>query len=263
MTIILQKTASGAHYSLESGIADNIKNFDHHKTEHRKFPSPSNNENIPRIDLDKEVVEISHIDADTFIGLLRLAGKNLPNIDLSVVEKIDLNGSSVIEDNFDRALLYMIGIGDYARSIKFPRVTDDPQDVTDFIEAMFEKADEEYIAIGRQSQEVLEEHYRRLRKEAYSQQYEELPFSNKILFTIDSADIFDPSRAYKDGYEVVLVFRKHYKSLSIYCNPTSKEQYGGRTIANLEFGGHPKACGSPRGYEMTEQKVLEVWNEIR
>lgn len=248
--IVLQKAASGKAYSLESGIADNTRNFDHHKPEHRQFPSPSNNEAIPHIKTG--IIEISHLDADTFIGIIRFLGGDLPKIDLDLVEKIDLNGSSVCEDSYDPTLLYMVGVGALARSLKLPRCGDEPQDVTNLIAEMIETPERVIIDMGKAETDGIEDAYR-----------------NCILarvpgvgiYIIGANDSFDPSRPYKDGEEVVVVYRTHYKSISVYSSPQGDFQALG-TWAGITFAGHPKACGSPRGEVMSPKQAQAVWSAI-
>jgi len=62
--------------------------------------------------------------------------------------------------------------------------------------------------------------------------------------------------------EVVVVFRTHYASVSIYCTPTSPSAYGGKTVAGIPFAGHPKAAGSPRGQAISEHTARAVFDEI-
>lgn len=251
--IILQTEASGNNYSLESGLADNIKNFDHHKEEHRHYPSPSNNAAITPI--EDGVIEISHIDADTYIGLLRMCGQKIPDIDLNLVEQIDLNGSSICEDLYDETLLYMVGVSEFTRQIGFPRVREDVNiDVTDNIELMFGNSDSYYIELGRVSTDKSEESYKRSLVNKYN---------NIAIFFVDEKDNLDPSRPYKDGIDVVIVYRKHYETISIYANPKTDFSFAGATFANIEFNGHPKACGSPRGKQMLMSQAFDVFDAIR
>lgn len=240
-------------YSIEAGINDGMRNFDHHG-EFSDFPSPCNNMGIPVIAEEDRVV-ITHIDADTFVGLRRMAGESLPEIDFALLEQIDLNGSSVVPDKFDRTLLYAVGVGQLARQLNFPRVTNEPVDVTAIVQEMMAKTTEEIIEIGRAATEKSEAAYANCRIG--------LSESGKVGFwSIGAQDPLDPSRPYEDGVEVVIVFRDHFKATSIYCSPKSNYGFGGQTIAGIQFAGHPKACGSPRGQEITVEDGQRVFEEI-
>lgn len=255
MKIILTSKPTYQGYSIEAEKADNIRHFDHHG-EFEKYNSPCNNDKIKPIEnLDEAIIEITHMDADTFLGILRLLDVGLPNIDLFILEQIDNNGSSICKDKFDKTLLYMIGIGKLQRNLKFPRVSAEPQDVTNIVQSMFNYSIEDIIKIGKQAQIKAEDSY-------FNCEIENLLFS-KILFSINEDDNLDPSRAYEDNYKVVVVYRQHYKSISIYCNPKSDYTFESKTIAGIEFNGHPKACGSPRGIEYTEEQAKQVYNAIR
>lgn len=43
-------------------------------------------------------------------------------------------------------------------------------------------------------------------------------------------------------------------------HPDSDYSFAGQTIAGIEFNGHAKACGSPRGQEMTLEDAIEVYS---
>lgn len=251
MKVYLKKSASNEGYSLEAGIADGKRNFDHHG-QNSNEPSPCNDARIPVIGLN-EFVEISHIDADTFVGLLRMAGKPLPKIDLALLEQIDLNGSSICRDKFDPTLLYAVGVGALARKLNFPRLTETCQDVSEFVEKMISLPDNEIIELGREAQSSAEVAYIN-RKVAVD---------DKVGFwAVGAQDPFDPSRPYEDGTEIVVVYRDHFKTISVYCDPESQYAFAGKTIAGIEFGGHPKACGSPRGVAYTQEDAQSVFDAI-
>lgn len=252
MKIQIVTTATGKGFSVEAGLADGMRHFDHHR-EHSANPAPCRDERIPVVSAG--VVEITHIDADTFVGLLRMSGQTLPEVDFDLMEKIDLNGSSICSNKFSPTLLYMVGIGQLARDLKFPRANaDSPTDVTSIVEAMMAKTSEEIIQIGRAATEESETAYKNCR----------VSVSGKVGFwAIGPNDPLDPSRPYEDGVEVVVVFRRHYESISIYCDPRCEYTFGGKMVAGIEFAGHPKAAGSPRGVAMTEKDGLSVFEAIR
>lgn len=255
MKVNIVINASGNGYSVEAGLADGQFHFDHHRN-HADQPAPCVDRRIPILGID-DVVEITHIDADTLCGLLRMAGRALPEVDLFLMERIDLNGSSIVEDRFDPTLLYMVGVGEVVRGMKFPRVSaENPViDVTELIFDMFERIDFDIIEIGREATKRSEAANIDCRK-AISE-------SGRVgLWVIGATDALDPSRPYADRVEVVVVFRRHYESISIYCPPLSSFGFEGKTVAGIEFAGHPKACGSPRGVAMTEEDAVRVFEEI-
>ncbi|APR02803.1 hypothetical protein CLQ_13668 (plasmid) [Clostridium botulinum Af84] len=251
MRIILTSKPEFQGYSIEAGKGDNIKHFDHHG-QFENYPSPCNNNQIPVAEEDS-IIEITHMDADTYVGILRLLGKDLPNINLEMLEQIDNNGSSICRDKYNPALLYQLGIQKLQIDLGFPRVTENRTNVTFIVKEMLKYSMEKIIKIGEEFQKSSEKAYKNcaLRKE-----------NNKILFVISSKDNLIPSRAYEDNYDIVVVYRKRYKTISIYCNPKSQYAFAGKEVAGIKFDGHPQACGSPRGMEMTEEQALKVWEEI-
>ena len=251
MKIILTNKPEFKGYSIEGGFHDGIRHFDHHG-EYAQNPSPCNNGEIMKAEEDN-IIEITHMDADTLCGIKRLLGMELPKVNLKLMEQIDNNGSSVCSDKFDSTLLYMLGVGQISRKLKLPRTSEERQDVTEIVSEMLHISDEEFIRVGKTTQEKAEQSYKDclVKKE-----------SNKAFFVVDAKDALDPSRAYEDNIDIVVVYRQHYKSISIYCNPKSQYAFGGKEIDGIKFGGHPQACGSPRGVEMTEAQALEVWEEI-
>lgn len=225
MKIILTSKPEFKGYSIEAGRADNVKHFDHHG-ENKHYPSPCNNNQIPAVAEENSTIEITHMDADTYVGILRLLGKDLPNINLEMLEQIDNNGSSICRDKFNPALLYQLGIQKLQIDLGFPRVTENRTNVTSVVKEMLNYSTEKIIKIGKEFQESLEEAYKNcaLRKE-----------NNKILFAISSKDSLIPSRAYEDDYDIVVVYRKHYKTISIYCNPKSQYAFAGKEVAGIKL----------------------------
>jgi len=254
MIVRIVTEATGNNFSLEAGLADGQRHFDHHG-KHAGEPAPCSDDRIPVIG-DDDCVEITHIDADTYVGLLRMAGKKLPDVDFDLMEKIDLNGSSVCpdKDKFDPTLLYMVGIGQVARELRFPRPSaEGPIDVSDLVKAMFAKTSDEIIEIGRIATEKSETAYRDCR----------VAMSDKVgYWIVGPDDPLDPSRPYEDGVSVVVVHRTHYESISIYCDPRSEYEFGGQAVAGIKFAGHPKAAGSPRGIAFNAEDGQRVFEEL-
>jgi hypothetical protein len=256
--IILTKSTKQLHpdfYSIEAGVADNIQHFDHHKEEHNMYPSPCNNTSIKPIEDDGSIkyIQISHLDSDTFIGIVRLLGVNhilREPLEFNMMEYIDLNGSKGINKD-NPTYQFMVGVGVLARKLNFPRITDEPQDVTDIVQQMLDTSVFSFIQYGKCSIDKAEADYKEC---MYSQQ------GNMGLWVVDATHDFNPSRPYEDEIQVVIVYRPHYKSISIYADPDSDYSFAGQTISGIEFNGHAKACGSPRGQEMTLEDAIEVYS---
>lgn len=252
MQIILSAIPDVDYYSVEAGIADNIKHFDHHG-KFKNFPSPCNNEKIPKIPNNSKVY-ITHLDADTFIGLLRLYGKKLPPLDFKLMERIDNNGSSFLKDFSNKTFLYMEGIHEVSNILKFPKTSQNELDVTDIIETIIFTNYTEIIELGKYAVEKSEKSYK-----------DNLYFesTNIGLWVVKNEDSFNPSRPYRDGFDIVIIYNKDYKTISIFCNPKSHYEFGNKIINNILFMGHAKACGSPRGKEYSLDDVKLVYKAIR
>ena len=264
-------------FSIEAGLHDGVRHFDHHKPEHRGNPSPANNSKIHwyydgEIEQDAEIY-ITHVDADTFVGVSRLVvngwrDTTITGIDYAMIEKLDLNGSSAIEGKLEdcREYLFALGLAETAK-ILFPRCTKEPQDVTAQFERFAWFGDrhrnditlDDILRDGRAALARSEETFR-------TKKIDSIERAGTVgigLWSICASDAFDPSRPYRDGIDVVVVFRSHYKTISIYGNPKATHDLVlNRTWAGIEFSGHPKACGSPRGVEMTEDQAKQVFRAL-
>jgi len=256
-----------ADYSIEAGHHDGKKHFDHHG-KYAGEPAPCNRLDMPYPG-PFDTVQISHMDADTFIGLLRMSGNKLPGLDFNLMEQIDLNGSSVCNGRYHPTLLYMVGIGEISKSLKFPRVTAEHQDVTDIVEKMMRYQVDYILDIGQVATGKAEKAYADCLIKN---------FSDCIgVWSIGPNDPLDPSRAYDDFYIAVVVYRKHYKSVSVYCSPKNDytiSSFGTiedidltnyqATIGSYRMCGHPKAAGTERTDDgWTEGDALKIFEEIR
>ena len=258
--IIIIGTPENLHhivnYSIEAGRHDARCHFDHHG-EFEGEQCPANNPDIPYVGNRRGVViGVTHIDADTFLGLKRFLNHkfDMREIDLNLLEAIDVFGSSTEGAKGSDTLAFMVGVGEVARELKFPRCPKEGTiDVTDTVNKMLRIPTVVYIERGKTAIAAVETTFkycmRRLRDDIG-------------LWAIGADDPFDPSRPYEDGINRVIVYRAHYKSVSIYCNPKSDYEYAGQTIAGIKFAGHPKACGSPRGKELSFKDALAVWKEL-
>lgn len=236
------------------------KHFDHHgPLSHLKSPCARN---IAPIDC--KVVEFTHMDPDAWVTYLKMTGKfkaeEFAGLNLDTMAKIDENGSSVA-DKFDPTLLYMVGVGQWLRANKMPRVTEERQDITELMTKLAGVSVADLIEMGRLAQEKAWADYTSCKK-AFDRS------AGVCFISCDASHAIDPSIAYGDkfegfdGYQRVVVYRAHYKTVSIYCAPSSPFAYSGQTIAGIAFAGHPKACGSPRGTEITEEQAMAVWSEL-
>jgi len=249
---------AAAGYSVESGLADNVCHFDHHGR-YNDYPSPCNNPAIPMAE-DGAVVAITHFDADTFVGLMRLCGCELPAVDLSLVEMIDCSGSSIIlaprEDS--RELCYMQGIANAAFERRFPRCTSETTDVTAIVEEIMSLSTEELVSSGRVRIAASEVGYR----DCLVAEGSLLGVGKIGFWSVRRDDVLDPSRPYDDGYSLVVVYREDFKSISLYAPPHSSMTVAGKTVAGIKFEGHQKAAGSPRGVVFRQIDAYQVFREL-
>lgn len=251
MKVVILTEATGDNYSIEAGLADDKKHFDHHG-KWSSFPAPSNNSKIPVLG-PEDVVEITHMDADTLLGLFRMAGAPMPNLNYDLIEQVDLNGGSVVEDKMAPSYLFMLGVHLLARGLDFPRSEKEPQDVTRKVYEMIRTPIEKYIELGKESQEAAEKAFKDKLVEK----------KGKVgLWVVGENDAFNPSRPYDDGYDCVVVYRDHFKSISIYCAPENEYEFGNREVGGIPFAGHAKACGSPRGENFTRDDAKKVFEAV-
>ena len=255
--IRLVKEASGENYSLEAGIADGIKNFDHH-SDFADQPAPCNDTRIRKIPEDA-IIEITHLDADTLMGIFRMCGYVMPeDIDLNLMERIDVEGSSFLPQGGlgNRTRQYMVGVSDLAREKNFPRWQGEDLDVSQIVYAITRLHDKQVVAQGVISMEKGEDAYQRSLQ----------TIDQHVAFVIIAkGDSVDPSRSYADDCSAVVVYREAFKSISIYGNPKSGEspELAGIEFAGIEFAGQPRACGSPRGEEHTPEDAKRVFLAVR
>src|SRR6056297_1102122 len=196
MTIIITSSSPldfENSYSVEAGYADNQKHFDHHGA-YSELQCPANNEEIPAV--NPETCVISHMDADTLVGLWRLWGnedipsKNLQSgLDFELIERIDLNGSSADPSGQSKELSFMVGVGVLARALQMPRPSEEGVDVTKLVMLMINTPAEEVIEMGITAQRKAEKAYEICLVEKAGK---------KALFSIGANDPLDPSRGYQD-----------------------------------------------------------------
>jgi hypothetical protein len=123
-----------------------------HRGEFNKHPAPCNHDYIPSLcGVD---VAIFGLDANTFIGILRFEGATLPALDYALMERVDLDESTIVEDASCDTLMYIAGIKQLAKDNGFPDSTDTPIDVTTLIEKIMLYSIEEVIEAGRKVKEL-------------------------------------------------------------------------------------------------------------
>lgn len=258
ITIVLGKSvpagllADPSVFSIECGQSDGVRHFDHHGL-HAGQPSPCNDGRIQPIKGPAKIF-VSHFDADTWLGLCRLCGYLIPALDLCLLEKIDCNGTSVVQNPEEcMEIQFAHGLHLRARNAEFPNCSSSPEDITQTMDAVLgDLMDTEgCVEDGRDAIMSAERTYK---AGPYAQ------FSNgRIgLWEVKSNEELDPSRPYRDGFEVVIVWRGAYNSISLYANPSTSHVLGGRTFDGLLFQGHEKACGSERGKSFSIHDAYKV-----
>lgn len=250
------RRAVDSFYSIECGLHDGVHHFDHHG-EFAEQSSPCVAE-LPRVEIDgTSTIQLSHIDSDSFLALVRMFGLEIPSwLNLDLVQEIDNAGQGVCEDKFDKTLLFVVGVGALAKKLGFPIVSHEEQDVTDIVKQMLATSFEEIVEIGRAVQEVVEPTYARcvVAKD---------PATKTMFIHLEDKDNLSASRAYEDGFKKVVIFRDCYKSISVYANEATDYNFQGKVLAGIKFDGHPKAAGSPRGVAHTPEQAMEVYEALR
>lgn len=244
--VILTSMPKFEAMSVEAGAHDGVNHFDHHGMHSNQLPVCK--ANIPKC--PDETVEVTHLDADTLIALGKIDGRDFTGLDLDLIAKVDLNGSSVVKDKFDRSLLFMVGVGAISREMQIPRPTPEGVDISDQVFSLLGLPTKAIVEAGRNAQLLSEKAY----SECLVDKIGDMGF-----WSIGPSDPLDQSRPYEDGIDIIVVYRQHYKSISIYCNPKTSHAFAGEEIAGIKFAGHPKACGSPRGVDYTEEDARRVY----
>lgn len=246
-------------FSVEFGFHDGLKHFDHHG-EFSAQKAPCANVDIPVV-TDGCNIFINHVDADCYLGVARMLGAGLPPVDFSQMERVDLNGSHVLseEERFNQTAQFYVGVGQMVREFNIPRADNTPQNISRQI----------YTMIGIPFKEVC-----RYGEEAICKMYsdfedciEEMPGGINAgkhgVFLVAKPDkALNPSVAYDVGYQWAVVYRPQFETVSCYAHPESDLTFSGKTISGIEFAGHPKACGSPRGLKFSLDQAHEVYRAL-
>ena len=171
-----------------------------------------------------------------------------------LMEKIDLNGSSVVADKIGNVTLaYMVGIGELFRMLQMPFAAEEPADVTTIIRESLDYGWATIAEMGAEAIMASEKSYEECRI-AY------FPESNVGLWAVNEDQPFDPSRPYEDGARIVVVYRSHYSSISIYGNAAllDKDTDFRKMWHGMQFAGHALACGQPREILCTKEDAIQV-----
>lgn len=258
MKILLKKNLDGVNkadvYSIECGEYDGKRHFNHHEKS-EEYSSPCNT-NIDKANQD-DTCYISHIDADTFVGLIRLFGDinvfSKSDVNLELMEQLDIHGNSILDSLKNTTYLYMTGIDLIANNIKFPIATDEAIDVTSYIEVLMEYSINDIVKFSEVWVDELDMVYVN----------SVIKISDKLcLIHQKKNDLIDPSRAFKDGYDIVVLFNEYYKAIHLYSHPNIKNSFTDLEISGIKFGGHPHALGSQGDNEYDIFHAKSVANTI-
>ena len=118
MNIIITNPANRveSEYSIKCGPSSDHKHFNHHSENN---PSPCNNPQIGTAWIGT-TIQISHLDADTLIGIMRLLGLPLPTgLDFALMEHINNDGSSNVP--LCDTVAFMVAVSDWTYEHMFPR----------------------------------------------------------------------------------------------------------------------------------------------
>jgi len=257
MRIILTKDATEKEgsYSIEAGIADGVRGFDHHGPAAGN-PAPCADDRIQPIP-DGFVIYVTHLDADTFVGVLRMLGLlwiiDQKLVDLILMGRIDESGSVILPDHGRDVPTrqYMVGISSLKREFRFPRWNGEDIDVTDIFEKIISYSTEEINRLGREKIVQGEKAYQRCKDESVFTE------GGVILLCLKTEKPFDLNIPYEDGYEIVVAYNEG-GHISLRVHPDVDFQVDGKTFADVPFAGHPRAAGSLRGEKFTEEQAKNV-----
>lgn len=239
---IIEKTGI---YSLGGGVNNGIHNFS-------RIPI-CDDETIPVIS-EQGVVEISKFNIDIFLGFLRMSGKELPNLDYNIISRFAFNGifdCYLDLDPYDQTLLYAVGVEKLAKEFGFPSVVYEDIDVSLIIEELMKKDFKEIIEVGRKANKK--------REEAYTSCLIDENERAGCWLIDHNDEPFDPQRLLLDGYDIVVVYREHKQSVSIYYNDKIDIDINKhRIMGGVEFSGGDGAVHSPEGAMINTSQLDEI-----
>ena len=236
------------------------------------------------------VIQITHMDLDTYIALLRLLHQNaLPGWGVSEkdFERSEVffrdaaaldEGKKLPSDN--PARLFSAGLREF---VKIPRCTKEHQDVTELIPLNLS-----YGQVIKKGEEVADKNfhcfYEAMKKYAPLKTLK----GSGLLFKVTSENTngFSPLYAYYDmqnsqigmqnsQISMQVIYREKYKTVSVSLHPERdltlsqmghhEESDGSAyqtTIAGINFYGHEKVAGTERGINYTFEDAERVYNEL-
>lgn len=211
---------------------------------------------------------ISHIDADVLLSINYLKARTemveycdaqqvypavaediynwtLNKKEMFEISQADIYGLHTIKK--DNSYFFVAGIKKLIADLKVPRVTEKHVDVTEIITKILSYDFYEIVNIGKEEYKLTEE---KLEKAT-------IEIKNKTIF-LNLSELSDVTTLYSDSIENIVVYRDNWKTISLY---SSKNDIAG-THANVQFAGHPRACGSPRNEIMSLEIAKQIFEEI-
>jgi hypothetical protein len=254
LRVLLVTKASGNNFSINAGLSDGVKHFER-RYDSAYQPPPCIDNRLSNILTADEytTVEISRLDADTFIALLRMIGNPLPDIDMSIMKQIIMNGFSLYETTTNETVFYMNGVSVLAELSKFPTPMEDcPTDVTSWIDILMTYNKDDIVAIGKTDlMNKLSDRY--------------LVYSHGIvgLWSIARENMFDLDNLFNKGFQIVIIYNEYLGSIFIYCKPTSNFSFGNVSIEGVIFNGDPKSCKSISYNTYTKKDAMKVYVHLQ
>ncbi len=243
-------------FSVEAGRHDGVQHFDHHGA-HEGQTCPCNNGDIvPIAEPDCSVIGVTHMDADTFVGLLRMVAQKslLPlhaaGVDLALMARYDVKATG-LPVGLNPTKCFMLWVT--AQGMKLPRPpTEGVTDITEQVMSMVARLSDlpQCLFTGQ----VLGEKAETLYKERLEFVRETAQGRKLGFWSLRDGETMDPTRPYQDGYQLVVVYRQQHQSASLYADDSVEESLPGR-YAGVLFEGHPHACGSERGKTFLQDQI--------
>ena len=261
MKIVIGKDATqlaACDASIEAGRYDGVCHFDHHAA-YEAEDCPCSHTDIQAIPVDA-VIGVTHMDADTFVGLLRLLGRHFEmtalktvGVDFDLVAKYDIKVPG-LPRGLNITKCFMLAVT--AASMKIPRppakgVIDITEQVMEIIASLTKEGGirrflAEGQALGERAEALYKERLRMTTTDTHGRRIG--------LWSLREGETMDPTRPYEDGYSLVVIYRQGFGSASLYANDDIAEALPG-VWAGVLFQGHPHACGSERGKTFSQEEI--------
>jgi hypothetical protein len=242
---------------LEYPKHDGEKWFDHHG-------SYNSNEPVCKLvpfNLNPETIYISHWQhMDETAAIARLLGKTVYDDFLDEIATFDSKGPEALPDSHEKgrtARMHSAALAYFLKD-KNLRPTESQRDVTDLM-LEFIKLPEKIVRemaekMNSEREKATKESIKRIDKEAG-------------IVLCSSAYFPDSLYFYEKNISTVVYYNEKTKTISIFGSNLNKNvlnNYNDRKWAEIDFKGHPRACGSnPREIERTLEQAEDVYEEIR